>query len=93
MQQPNETPEQNYLRLLKLWNFQMHASDPDQQRVRELHKALALEELLLYDTQLDRCLTNLDIRLRAARQLGFELPLPLWAAQYSERLLLQESRP
>jgi len=92
MQQTNENPEQNYLRLQKLWNVQLHAGDPDQQQLRALHKALSLEELLLYDTQLDRCLTNLDARLRAARQLGFELPLPLWAGHYSEALLPQESR-
>lgn len=77
---------QAYDRLLHFWQLHTSLSEPDQQRLRKLHDALCLLELLLHHERLDECMENLHKRLQYAQQLDMYLPLPSWAAHRVEQL-------
>ena len=79
-------PTQAYDHLLGLWHLHINGSEPDQQKLRDLHEALSTMELLLHQLMLTPCLQNLTERLQQAQQLGLELPMPLWATRQIERL-------
>jgi hypothetical protein len=84
---PKATPSlEAYVHLLHFWRLHISRSEPDQERLRALHQALCLLEMLLHHEELDQCMRNLQERLQQAQQLGMDLPLPSWAAQQSEIL-------
>jgi hypothetical protein len=72
------TPEQLYEYLLAFWRMHLAVEDPDLVQLRELHRALCGQEMLLCERHLDRCMQNLAQRLQDARSLGMQLSIPAW---------------
>jgi hypothetical protein len=72
------TPEQLYEYLLAFWRMHLAVEDPDLVQLRELHRALCGQEMLLCERHLDRCMQNLAQRLQDARSLGMQLSIPTW---------------
>jgi hypothetical protein len=77
-QRSRTTPEQLYEYLLSFWRMHLAVEEPDLAQLRELHRALCSQELLLCDRHLDRCMRNLAQRLQDAHSLGMQLSIPDW---------------
>jgi hypothetical protein len=72
------TPEQLYEYLLAFWRMHLAVEEPDVAQLRELHRALCSQEMLLCERHLDRCMQNLVQRLQDVRGLGIQLLIPAW---------------
>jgi Resolvase, N terminal domain len=64
------SPEQIYRQLMRLWRLHLSVSEPDLEQLRQVHRALSIQEVSLYQTRTDLCLENLQQRLRDAMALG-----------------------
>ena len=82
----NATPEQIYDHTLMFWRMHLAVEEPDLAQLRELHRALCSQEVLLCERQLDRCMQNLAQRLQDACSLGMQLSIPAWATAQMESL-------
>lgn len=80
------TPEQLYEYLLVFWQIYLSVEENDLAQLRELHRALCNQEMLLCDRHLERCMQNLAQRLHDARSLGMQLSIPSWVAIQLEDL-------
>lgn len=80
------TPEQLYEHLLAFWRMHLAIEDPDVTQLRELHRALCIQEQLLCEHHLDRCMQNLVQRLQDVRSLGIQLLIPAWVTAQLQEL-------
>ena len=83
---PTATPEQRYEYLLSFWRMHLAVEEPDLSQLRELHRTLCNQEMLLCERHLDRCMQNLAQRLQDARSLSMQLSIPAWVTTQLEDL-------
>ena len=68
-----------YNKLMAWWQAAIATKDPDRQQLLDLHRALCLDELMMFQQEPQLCFKNLHERLEGARSLELDLPLPVWA--------------